>query len=529
MTRCDRQRWENWAGDVVVERPERHCYPSTLKEVLDVIAEAAAQSKQIRASGSHWALSDVAASPDWFVETHGLSATLHDVVPDALSQEALEDLARHPHGSGQGYAYYHVEAGITIRELSLRLDADPARRWALPTMGGAAGQSLAGAIATGTHGGDHAQAPMADMVQAIHLVTAGAQLWIERDQGITDDAALATALPDVTVCRSSELFDAVLVSAGRMGIVYSLVIRVVEQFSLEQIIVASTWAEQESRLRAPFPILDAAPPWHTGPDPRPTHFVEVVVLPYSRGDGDRSCYVTQRWLGPDGPRPGPPKRDLFASVCSHKVLLPWPWRITVGGLVAAACNLANRLRLSRLVRWLGERLIREFRPSDRIHDVGYNVMDLGRTSGDCYRAASLEVAFDAASGEHVAFMREDVFPTFDDFAARRMTVGGYISMRFTGRSEALLAMQRWDPTCHIEIALLKDVRGNLPILESLQAAAVRRGGTVHWGQRNTLDPVAVGLVFPTLPRWKAQLAQVVGTGGDDLFDNDFCRRHGLEP
>lgn len=524
---CDRQPWENWLGDVVVEQPERHCYPRSLAELVALVAQASAASRRIRAYGARWALSDAAAGTDWLVATDHLCADLHHVLPGALSAAAQADLALHPHGSGHGYSYHHVEAGVRLRQLSERLDADPARRWALPTMPGAAKQSLAGAISTGVHGGDHRLPPMADMVQAIHLVAPdGKQLWIERDPGITEDDALAAALPDATILRSDELFDAVLVAVGRAGIVYAYVIRVVEQFSLDQVIEPSTWEEQESRLLAPFPIFDATPPWDPGG--RPTHFSEVVVLPYRRADGRHTCYVTQRWIGPDGPRPAPPKKDLFASICSNKVLISWPRPVTVGGLVAAGCNVANRIGLSWLVRWLGERLIREFRRTERIHDVGYNVMDLGRTSGDCYRGVAIEVGLDAGAGQHVAFLREDVFPILDRLAAQRMTLGGYLSLRFTRRSSALLAMQRWDLTAHVEIAFLKDLRGSLPALRELQEAAVRRGGTVHWGERNTIGRAEVEATFPELPAWRKQLAQVLGAGGE-VFDNDFCHRHGLQP
>ena len=37
-------------------------------------------------------------------------------------------------------------------------------------MGGSSGQTLAGAISTGTHGGDKFIAPLADSVVAIHLI-----------------------------------------------------------------------------------------------------------------------------------------------------------------------------------------------------------------------------------------------------------------------------------------------------------------------------------------------------------------------
>src|SRR5689334_21353662 len=127
MTRWDRRPWANWAGDVVIERPERHYYPDCLADVLEIVVDAENQNppRKVRACGSHWALSDAAVSPDWIVETSALRRTIPDVVPAALSQRARDQLTFHPHGSGHGWAYYHVEAGITIRDLNLRLDAGP--------------------------------------------------------------------------------------------------------------------------------------------------------------------------------------------------------------------------------------------------------------------------------------------------------------------------------------------------------------------------------------------------------------------
>jgi FAD/FMN-containing dehydrogenase len=59
---------------------------------------------------------------------------------------------------------------MTIQDLHQRLDG---MGLVLETMGGSSGQTLAGAISTGTHGGDIFMGPLADCVLAIHLVGAG--------------------------------------------------------------------------------------------------------------------------------------------------------------------------------------------------------------------------------------------------------------------------------------------------------------------------------------------------------------------
>jgi hypothetical protein len=69
------------------------------------------------------------------------------------------------------------------------------------------GQTLAGAVSTATHGSDHRLPPLADWVQAIHLVAPGArQMWIERDTravgGLTTrEIADAFYVPEATMAQ----------------------------------------------------------------------------------------------------------------------------------------------------------------------------------------------------------------------------------------------------------------------------------------------------------------------------------------
>src|SRR5581483_6705858 len=69
--------------------------------------------------------------------------------------------------------------------------------WAFPTLGGAGGQTVVGALITGTHGADFRFAPLADAVIALHLVADGGHhYWIEPEAPaafetqLTDDARL---------------------------------------------------------------------------------------------------------------------------------------------------------------------------------------------------------------------------------------------------------------------------------------------------------------------------------------------------
>ena len=135
----------------------------------------------------------------------------------------------------------HFEAGIRIADLCEQLDKEGL---AMATLGGSNGQSLAGALSTGTHGGEWQHPPLPDAVRAVHLVTVGGQeLWIESaSQPLTrsDDgnAALMAVLPcaETTVVRDDRLFNAVRVACGRFGVIYSFVLEVRRQFRVVSVV-----------------------------------------------------------------------------------------------------------------------------------------------------------------------------------------------------------------------------------------------------------------------------------------------------
>ena len=187
-------------------------YPTSLEDLI-VICRDKTPGTRIRAAGSHWALSDAAVSDDIFVETHdpnnrfpAMGRTLYEVVPGCLTGALIQALAQrhpdpyddnldhlHPNPFG-GYVYpVHIETGKrTYRayaEMDYGDDQNPRSLacllrdhygnssymgpWAFATLGGAGGQTVFGALATGTHGGDFDRPPLADSVLAIHLVADG--------------------------------------------------------------------------------------------------------------------------------------------------------------------------------------------------------------------------------------------------------------------------------------------------------------------------------------------------------------------
>jgi hypothetical protein len=249
--------------------PYRTCTPESLADVVATVREAEAANKRVHAFGSRWSFSDCALTSDYLIDTKHLNRPLQTV--------------RHALRPGQSPLLYHVEAGITIRDLYNSLDQ---RGLALETMGGAAGQTLAGAISTGTHGGDKFMAPLADSVLAIHLVGAGGtQYWIEPSPGITNRALLkARVVPDVNrrnIIYDDATFDACLVSLGCMGVIYAVVLRVRERYDLVETTVETTW--QAFKYGASAYLND--------PNNR---YLQIMLNPYTDSNNDNYCLLTTR-------------------------------------------------------------------------------------------------------------------------------------------------------------------------------------------------------------------------------------------
>lgn len=561
---CDRSLWQNLSGDFMLT-PERHCHPSTLSDLVDIVQEAerAHPPRTVRAAGSSWSLSDAPATPDYLVEMKALNRTLDHVIPRALREEVrLERTAHQP--TGQRYGYYHVEAGITIDDLCRRLDRRDSGRWALATMGGAIGQTLAGAIATGTHGSDVHLPPMADLIEAVHLVgPGGRQHWIERGQ-LTEDEVLCDLYPGLVVHHNDELFNAVLVSVGRMGLIYALVIRVVPQYGLEERRFQSIWKNEVPGLLDGTIFSDV-------------RFAQIMLDPYATATGDHICYVTtRREIDPPSKTHSGSVPSLSGLLCRYRtigqllvrvvgflLLVVLPISVVLGArrlidrvlmklaalvlivlpisdaslgdLIAGVCNAANAARQDWLTIALARRILAAAQPEEGTSDscprrgLSYEIAPVASRPDECYRGATVELFFDATGTAHIDFINDDLLPTFDAFRRMDGPVLGYVSVRFTRRSGAYLAMQRWDRTCSIEVALLKGVKGNEPLLHQLERAAVVRGGTVHWGQGNTLTAGDVSRMYPQYRLWREQLRSLSVDGGQRTFENAYCAKRGLIP
>ena len=312
----------------------RITYPKNLHELIDTCAAGGS----LKTAGSHWGLSFSALSDDTFIETNDpdgahptLSKTLRNVVPWCLSPAYLQYMVN----SEQTWYLTHVESGKRVCQLygeldqlvdvndvttlggyinkNIRATQKFAKRWGFATLGGAGGQTIVGAFSTGTHGGDFDRPPIADSVLAIHLVVDGGDhYWIEPSQpgvpALVDDDALlreygpANGYPQIQILRNTRAFRAALMSAGRLGAIYSVILRAVPQYSLYERRRLFTWQAIKADITARSPSLFDAPALlpsgftPTAPVDGPQRFLQIALCLVPQTNGTRNQVgITWRW------------------------------------------------------------------------------------------------------------------------------------------------------------------------------------------------------------------------------------------
>jgi FAD/FMN-containing dehydrogenase len=180
-------RWRNWAGN---ERAVTEVVrPRAADEVASVLTSATASGRRVRPIGSGHSFSAIGVPEDVQLACDGL-AGIGPVADDGVVT---------------------VGAGAPLH----RLNAELVRHgWSLTNLGDIDRQTLAGALATGTHGTGAEFGGLATQVRALEIVTPDGEV-------IACDAT-----------RRPELFAAARIGLGALGVVTAVTLQAVPAFAL---------------------------------------------------------------------------------------------------------------------------------------------------------------------------------------------------------------------------------------------------------------------------------------------------------
>jgi len=524
--------WQNFEQTQVIHQCASICTPRTVKDVVSIVTRAEANGQHVHAFGSSWSFSDCAMTPDVMVSTHMLNNPINTV------QLAFNGT--------QPPNVFHTEAGITIRSLYLTLDQQ-SPPLALETMGGSSWQTVAGAVSTGTHGGDIFLPPIADCVLAIHLVGAGGtQYWIEPTAAITDKALLQKyVVPDIAlqnIIYDDRWFNAVLVSLGCMGIIYAVVLRVRLQYNLIETTISTTW--QSFKQGASAQLADKS-----------SRFLQVAVNPYGDSNGNNLALVTTRKEGDISGLPGVQSPssavinallgmcgDLLSAdpLASLKLLM----QVLQSGISSAYGQdlvkvindiLSSQIELRSVLTKDYANIMSAVWPVGSLGGISYKVMDLRYRPSigppdvdpplvDQTGGYSIEMFF-PVEGTGASFLGfvDELLSMVN--AASSTFLAGYISVRFMSQTRAFLGMQQWPQTYSVEVSTLPGITGEWELLGDMLDLMYAFDGLPHWGQLLDIGQQrGYGDLYPNYRNWQQIYASLSNNFATRTFENALSSR-----
>lgn len=333
-----------------------------------------------------------------------------------------------------------VQAGIPLKTLIAELDR---RGLALSNLGSIAEQTLAGAIATGTHGTGLGFPCLAAQVVALRFI-----------DGAGDDRRLERGDPD---------FDAVVVGLGCFGVVHELTLSVVRAFQMHALTELARFDDVLGDLDGLVRGFDHFKLWWLVPGD------DVIVFKNRRTDEPRNDSDLRRWF-----------KDEFLSVLVYRSLI--------------ALERLDRRRLVPLVnRVLGREVGKRFdrickshvgflTPAPPVHreaEWAFDYADAGPLLRE-YRRVILE------SGHTYSFIQEIRFTKGDPF---------WMSPAY-GRDTLWLSLYNIDSPPR-----WADQK------RQFEAFATRHGGRPHWGKEATFDPAYLRANCPKLTEFRALARQ----------------------
>ena len=400
-------RWRNWAGDqrcapVSVE------HPANREQLAEIVRDAAARDLPVRASGSGHSFTDIALTDGVMVRCDRLNRVLSVDVERGLVK---------------------VEAGIVLHELTRKLDD---LGLAFENLGDIDRQTLAGSIATGTHGTGARFRSVSAQIEAVDLVLAdGSSLEISAE---SDPAGLAAAR----------------IGLGALGIVYAATIRTVPQFTLD-------------RVDSPKPldeVLSSLDELNAGTD----HF-EFYVFPYT---DTALCRESRRTDEPPRPR-------SRAAVYAQEVMLE-NW-------VGQAFALAGRhfpSQVPRLARTAAGSVGRSTK-IDRSHEVFASERRI--------RFTEMEYGIPR---EHTA---EAVRRVLQHAARVKPPVAFPIEVRFAASDDLLLSAAHARDVAYIAVHQDRKLDWE-PYFRGVEEIMDSYGGRPHWGKRHFQDAESLAPRYP---------------------------------
>jgi len=427
--------WRNFAGNLSCRPLARH-EPQSEDELVALVRRLAASGERLKVVGDGHSPAPIA-----------LADGIHQLSLDRMAEGIELDSER---------GLVRVPGGMRLAELNCQLAA---KGFALPSLGSISGQTVAGAIATGTHGSGLGFGSIADEVQSLRLVTA--------------EGSIRSASRE----HEPELFDAARVGLGALGIISSLTLRCVPAFRLRARWWPSTLDES----------LDGLDDFVGAEHPR------FWWIPHTERTQMWSAERTE--LPPNSPR--------GRLRCWAEDVL-WENRLHESLLWAARIAPAQVPRVNRLM----ERLC--FRQGGELVGVSFEVFNFLILLKQYVMEYAIPLEYAGAALRDLRSLIEDGF---------RAQLP--VEVRFAKADEPWLSMSQGRETCFIGVISYRPFGREFdyePYFRAVDELLAGYQGRPHWAKLHYRSAAQLRAAYPRWDRWQSLRQELDPTG---MFLNPY--------
>jgi FAD/FMN-containing dehydrogenase len=459
-------------------------YNATTRALQGLLDEAVRDRVRLRALGGGWSLSRAPATDGRLVNTKPLNLFFR------LAPRMVD--ARY---AGDPTALRFVQCGNSIVELNERFRRQGR---SLKTSGASNGQTIAGALSTGTHGSAIDVGAIHDTVVGLHLIVGPRRhVWLERaSQPVASDEFVRQLGAEPV--RDDALFDAALVSFGSFGIIHGVMLETDELFLLK---LYRRRMPLDGALRKTLDTLDFSGIALPGGAERPYHF-QVVVNPFAPR---AEAHVVTIYRRPFRPNYHRPRSD--------------PEGLGPGDDAAAFIGLVTDVAPPAIPFAVNQVLARAYRDINGVEgtlgEIFTNTSLRGRSAST---AMGLPVSRATEALDLVLSINREAgpFPVLTAF-------------RYVKGTRATLGWTRFEPTCVFELDGPLSER-TLSLYRRVWAGFRARGipHTFHWGKQLGLDADAVRRLYgDAVDQWLAARDRLLDAESRRVFSNRFLEELGL--
>lgn len=486
----------------------RGSYRRTTANFQWLIRHAIDKGLRLRAIGKNWSFAKVGVTNGGMIDANALTTTFN-------IRTASVDPAYIAKGKSAANLIF-TECGLTIHLLEQMLEESGK---SVRASGASNGQTIAGAISTGTHGAAFAFGAVQDTVVGIHLVCGpDRHVWLERASNPVTKSSFTDGLGISEVLRDDGLFNATLVSFGSFGFIHGVLLEVEDRFWLKA--YSTNNVPYGEGLKKAMTTCDFSgiadhftPPLPPASAPEKPYHFQIMANPHQLDltgtDAERGAFVRilyKHTTKPGDGVPPPPKPDFIygddtlglmqkvLDVLKPRQLIP----LLVNKLYPAALEDTNG--------WVGTMM--DFFPPTDIRGKAVSAA-IGMDSADSPRVLE----------KIIELNKESAFP-------------GVLGLRWVKKTPATLGFTQFPITCVLE---LDGITSKLTtkflkrVWDALEAEGIRY--TMHWGKINsglTADRVRAMYTNEQVDAWLLARQQLLDTPTRAVFTNKFMETCGLE-